>query len=143
MGVAVKKSEVFPEIEKMLGKVPDWMRKFPEQALPGFWTLFRDLYMGDTKIPGKYKDLIGLGVAAATRCKYCTLFHTEAARLNGATDAEISEANSMASFTMMTSTFINAEQIDYEKFKTETMDIVSYLRKNMPPEKARGERAHA
>jgi len=31
-------------------------------------------------------------VSGATRCRYCQVFHAEAARLNGATDEEIAEA---------------------------------------------------
>jgi len=39
-------------------------------------------------------------VSGATRCRYCVYFHTEAARLFGATDAEINEAALMAKHTM-------------------------------------------
>ena len=48
----------------------------------------------------KYKELIGLAVSGATRCRYCCYFHTEAARLFGATDEEITEAALIAKNTM-------------------------------------------
>jgi AhpD family alkylhydroperoxidase len=111
-----------------LGRVPEWVKTMPEVALSGFWGIFRDFYLAETKIPNKYKELIGLGVSGATRCRYCTLFHTEAARLAGATDDEISEASMMAGVTMMASTFINAQQVDYEKFHDETLAIVAHVR---------------
>jgi len=38
--------------------------------------------------------------------------HTEAAKLYGATDAEIAEASLMGGFTMLGSTFLNAQQTD-------------------------------
>jgi alkylhydroperoxidase/carboxymuconolactone decarboxylase family protein YurZ len=57
------------------------------------------------------------------------LFHAEAARLFGATDEEIAEASMMSGITMCGSTFINAQQIDYEKFRQETRDIIAHVRK--------------
>ena len=70
----------------------------------------------------------GLGVSntralssGATRCRYCALFHTEAARLFGATDQEIAEASAMGGMTMLASSFLNSMQIDYDQF----MDMVA------------------
>jgi len=42
-------------------------------------------------IPNKYRELIGVAISAVMKCRYCSLFHTEAARMNGATDAEIED----------------------------------------------------
>jgi AhpD family alkylhydroperoxidase len=146
MGTLITRGEVNREIEQTFGRVPEWVRALPDTALGGFWTMFRDFYLAETKIPNKYKELIGLGVSGATRCRYCALFHTEAARLYGATDDEIAEASTMAGVTMMASTFINAEQIDYEQFRKETLDIVAYVKKErakMPKAASSSASAHA
>jgi AhpD family alkylhydroperoxidase len=124
-----KRQEAYKEITEALGLVPQWMEQMPEGGLQGFWGMARDFWLKETKIPNKYKELIGIAVSGATRCKYCVLFHTEAARLFGATDEEIAEASMMSSLTMCGSTFINAQQIDYEKFRQETRDIIAYVRK--------------
>ncbi|NIB38490.1 carboxymuconolactone decarboxylase family protein [Pseudomaricurvus alkylphenolicus] len=116
------------EIEQKLGQVPGWMAQMPDGALEGFWANARDFWLADTQIPGKYKELIGIALAGATRCRYCALFHTEIARVYGATDAEIAEASAMAATTMAGSTFINAQQIDYDEFRRETMEIVQYVK---------------
>ena len=108
------KGSIRAEIEKMFGKVPSWVEEMPDSALAGFWAMMRDFQLAETAIPNKYKELIGLGVSGATRCKYCTLFHTEAAKLFGATDQEIAEAAMMAAHTMGASTFLNAMQTDYD-----------------------------
>jgi len=100
----------------------------PEGGASGFWTLARDFWLAETEIPNKYKELIGLAVSGATRCHYCALFHTEAAKMFGATDEEIAEASMMGSLTMLGSTFINSQQMDYEKFKKETLGIVKYVK---------------
>jgi AhpD family alkylhydroperoxidase len=125
----MKRQEANKEITEALGLVPQWMEQLPDGALQGFWGIARDFWLKETKIPNKYKELIGIAVSGATRCKYCVLFHTEAARLFGATDEEIAEASMMSSLTMCASTFINAQQIDYEKFRQETRDIVAHVRK--------------
>lgn len=120
--------EVFREISEKFGQVPEWYRQIPESAVAGVWATQRDFELAETKIPNKYKELIGIAVSGATRCRYCALFHTEAARLFGATDDEIAEASTMSAFTMMASTFLNAQQVDYAKFKKETLEMVSYAK---------------
>jgi AhpD family alkylhydroperoxidase len=142
MGIAITKSEMFREVESAFGRVPEWMRDVPESAA-GFWILFRDFYLAETKIPSKYKELIGLGVSGATRCRYCALFHTEAARLHGATDEEIAEASMMAGVTMCASTFLNAQQADYEKFSEETRDIVAFVKNQAAQPSKKGAQAPA
>ena len=52
-----------------------------------------------TALPGRTKELVGLGVAAQIPCKYCIYAHTEFAKLNGASDAEVGEAVAMAALT--------------------------------------------
>ena len=128
--VQQKKSEIRSEIEKMFGRVPSWVSEMPDSALEGFWTMMRDFQLAETAIPNKYKELIGLGVSGATRCRYCALFHTEAARLFGATDEEVAEASMMGALSMLGSTFINAQQIEYDKFRQETRDIVAHFKRS-------------
>jgi AhpD family alkylhydroperoxidase len=146
---AIDVKPIHAEVEQVFGSVPTWMRSMPDTALGGFWSLMRDFQLAETRIPNKYKELIGVAVAGATRCKYCALFHTEAARLFGASDDEIAEASMMAAHTMGASTFLNAQQVDYDQFRKETLDAIAYVReqqRNAPPPSARGGRektAHA
>ena len=76
MGTLNTKSEVYQDIEQAFGTVPVWAKQLPETALPGFWSVMRDFQLAETRIPNKYKELIGLAVSGATRCRYCALFHT-------------------------------------------------------------------
>ncbi|MDQ3032923.1 MAG: carboxymuconolactone decarboxylase family protein [Myxococcota bacterium] len=143
MATKIGRAEVQREIQQMLGTMPSWVSEMPEGALVGFWTTMRDLQLAETHIPNKYKELIGLAVSGATRCRYCTLFHTEAARLAGATDAEIAEASAMGGFTMMASTFLNAQQTDYEQFRKETLQIVAHLKSQAPAPRPQDRSARA
>jgi AhpD family alkylhydroperoxidase len=125
------RAEVYKQIKDTMGLVPEWIEQMPDGAVEGFWAMARDFWLKETAIPNKFKELIGVAVSGATRCKYCALFHTEAAKLFGATDKEVAEASMMGALSMMGSTFINAQQIDYEKFRKETKDIIAHVRKNM------------
>ncbi|MHB8874496.1 MAG: carboxymuconolactone decarboxylase family protein [Myxococcaceae bacterium] len=130
--MAIDTKKVFQEVKELFGQVPSWIQEMPPEAVGGFWALMRDFELTDTKIPNKYKELIGVAVSGATRCRYCALFHTEAAKLYGATDEEVSEAAMMSGYTMAGSTFLNAKQVDYEKFQRETLDMVAYARAHPP-----------
>lgn len=129
-----KRTQVEKEIVAAFGLVPEWVRLMPDSAIEGFWRTMADFQLAETKIPNKYKELIGLAVSGATRCKYCQLFHIEAARLNGATDEEIAEACMMGAHTMNASTFLNSIGIEYEDFKKETLQIVSNIKKQLADE---------
>lgn len=131
------------EIKQMFGTVPTWVNEMPDSGLEGFWTMMRDFQLGETVLPNKYKELIGLAVSGATRCRYCTLFHTEAAKLFGATDAEIAEAAMMAAHTMGASTFLNSIQADYDTFRKETLEAIAYVRGHAPQKTTGGTQIHA
>jgi AhpD family alkylhydroperoxidase len=135
---AMQRTAIHDEIKAAFGLVPEWIQQMPEASLAGFWGLFRDFYLAETTIPNKYKELIGIGVSAATRCRYCVLFHTEGARLHGATDEEIAEASMMAGVTMCGSSFLNGQAIDFQGFARETEQIVDHVRKQGNGGKARG-----
>jgi AhpD family alkylhydroperoxidase len=137
--VLTKKAELLADIRETFGLVPSWVENVPEKALPGFWQLQKEFYLGETAIPNKYKELIGLAVAGATRCKYCQLFHVEGARLNGATEEEINEAAMMSGVTMLASTYINALGADYDQFARETAEIVAHVKEQAANEPRRPE----
>ncbi len=119
-GSAPGARDTLAEIERTLGQVPAMFRSFPESGLPGAWAEFRDLQMNpNTALNGKTKELIGLAVAAQIPCAYCVYFHTRAARLNGATDAEIREAIGMAAVTRHWSTVLNGTGQDMAEFRRE------------------------
>jgi AhpD family alkylhydroperoxidase len=126
-----KKGEIRTEIEKMFGKVPGWVEEMPDSALEGFWSMMRDFELAETAIPNKYKELIGLAVSGATRCRYCCYFHAEAARLFGASEEEITETALIAKNTMGWSTYLNTMQFDYDEFVQEFDQIAAHVREQM------------
>ena len=65
--------------------------------------------------------------AAATAC----YFHTEAARLFGASEDEITETALIAKNTMGWSTYLNTLQFDYDEFVAEFDPIAAHVRAQM------------
>jgi len=123
------RNAVDQEIEETLGLVPEFFRTVPDYLLPTEWASFKSLQLSDqTAIPNKYKELIGLAVSGATRCRYCVYFHTEAARLFGATEDEITETALIAKNTMGWSTYLNTLQFDYDAFTEEFDKISAHIR---------------
>ena len=121
------RSEVEADIKETLGLVPEFFATIPDQYIDQEWQLFKSIELGETLIPNKYKELMGIALHSETKCHYCTLFHTEAAKLFGATDAEIQEAVHFAKLSLGWSAYLNGMQIDFESFKNEFKQIGEYL----------------
>lgn len=124
----MSRAEVESDIRQTLGLVLSLFDPVPDALLEHEWESMKAIELAETHIPNKYKELIGVAVSGATRCRYCVYFHTEAARLFGATDDEIAEAALMAKHTMGWSTYLNALQMDYAAFTAEVDQAVEYVR---------------
>ena len=85
------------------------------------------LELGETLIPNKYKELMGVALHAETKCHYCSLFHTEAAKLFGATDEEIQEAVHYAKNSLGWSAYLNGIREDYDEFTVELAQVGEYM----------------
>jgi AhpD family alkylhydroperoxidase len=127
----MNREATYKEMEDTFGFVPSFFKLVPDSSLEHEWELFKAVQLNDTAIPGKYKELIGVAISAATRCRYCSFFHTEMARLNGATDAEIEEAVHYAKSSAGWSTYLNGMQIDYDQFKKEVLQACDFVRGKM------------
>ena len=117
MSVVEDRHEADRDIEEAFGLIPRVLPARSRLPAPHRMGELQVAQLSDqTAIPNKYKELIGLAVSGATRCRYCAYFHTEAARLFGATDDEINETALVAKHTMGWSTYLNTLQFDYDRF---------------------------
>ena len=126
-GVLMSRATVEAECRETLGLVPKFIAELPDYLVESEWQSFKAIEFGETAIPNKYKELIGLAVSAVTRCRYCALFHTEAAKLFGATEAEIEEAVHYTKLVSGWSVYINGLQVDYDAFADEVHRVVDYI----------------
>ena len=120
------------EVKQAFGVVPEFLRRYPQEGLAGAWTEMRDVEMNpNTAIPGKYKSLIGLAVASQIPCKFCVVADTEFAKLEGASERELTEAVAMAGLVRHWSTIVNGRQVDKVAFKKDINRLVAGAKKHM------------
>jgi AhpD family alkylhydroperoxidase len=123
-------ASAYKDMEYTLGSVPTFMRRFPEEAIASAWLELKGLELSPaTSLDGKTKQLISLGVAAQIPCQYCVEFHTQVAKLNGASDQEIREAVAMAASTRHWSTIVNGNMVDEAAFKKDVDQVVANAKK--------------
>lgn len=123
----MSRDKVYKEMKATLGLVPTFFKALPDDVLEQEWTLFKRAEMEEDAIPVKYRELIGIALSGASRCRYCSLFHTEMARLTGATEDEIELANRYAKHSAGWSTYLNGMQIDYDQFREELVKIREHI----------------
>lgn len=123
------RKEVYADITEMFGLVPKFFQIIPDSSIEMEWQLFKRVQFEEGAIPNKYRELIGIGIAAVSKCRYCVAFHTVAAKLNGATDAEIEDAIHFAKSSAGWSAYLNGFGFDYDEFKKELDEIAAYIRK--------------
>ena len=123
----MSRAEVHVEMKELFGEVIPFIDLIPDQFIDSEWDLIKRVQFGETLIPNKYKELIGLAVAAATRCRYCALLHTEAAKLFGATDDEVEEAMHYTKLVIGWSTYINGMQVNYADFQAMVGRVVEHV----------------
>ena len=123
-------ASAYKDIEHTLGSVPTFMRRFPEEGVASAWLELKSLELApNTSLDGKTKELIGLAVASQIPCQYCISYHTEIAKLTGASDQEIREAVAMAASTRHWSTIVNGSMIDETVFRKDIDQVVTNAKK--------------
>jgi AhpD family alkylhydroperoxidase len=123
----MSRSDTERDIIETLGQVPDFFKPMPDDTLAREWTEWKSFQLSDSALTAREKHLIGLGVAAATHCQYCTYFHRSAAQMMGASDAQLEEAARFASDTAKYSAYLHGLQIPIADFKKQADEMGAYL----------------
>jgi len=121
--------ETLDDIRMNMGLVLDQFKAIPPEALPHEWELMKKYSFSETKIPAKYREMIGLAIAASIKCPYCVHFHTRAAKMNGATDEELKELAFLTRFSTGWSSILHASNIDIDDFKKQFAQVEAHLAK--------------
>jgi AhpD family alkylhydroperoxidase len=128
--VVIDSQTAYQDIEKTLGSVPGFFKQFPEASVASAWKMMKTVELNpETELSAKTKELISMSVAAQTPCPNCTYLHTELAKVNGASTAEVKEALAMASVTRFWSTVLNGSQTDFKTFKREADQMMNFMKK--------------
>jgi alkylhydroperoxidase/carboxymuconolactone decarboxylase family protein YurZ len=117
------------DINATYGFVPSFLKALPDLALPGAWAELKQFADGNTALPNKMKDLIGLAVSAQASSRSSVYAYSRCAQAFGASEAEVKEAVTMAALTRHWSTIFNGLQLDETKFRAELGKMLDYLGK--------------
>ena len=128
----MNREQIYKEMEHTLGLVPSFFKMIPDSTLELEWELFKKIELDETPIPNKYRELIGVAIAGVTKCRYCAFYHTEVARLFGASEEEIEDAMHYAKTVAGWSTYVNGLQIDFEQFKDEVLRVCEHVHSTQP-----------
>ena len=120
--------KVQAEMEEAFGTFPVFMKVFPEHLRAAAWEWMQAWHSPEAAIPAKYSELIALGAAAQIPCDYCVYYHTEMAKMLGATEAEIQEAVAKAAEVSHWSTVMNGAGVEFETFKVELDKMLAYIK---------------
>ncbi len=126
----MSRSETEKDIKQTLGMVPDFFASMPDEILEHDWATFKQFQLTDTALTAREKQLIGLGVAAAIHCPYCTYFHHAAAGMLGATEQQLEEASRLAADTSRYSTYLHGMQMDLDEFKRQSDEMGQYMQEH-------------
>ncbi len=121
--------KVQAEMEEAFGTFPVFMKVFPEHLRAAAWEWMKAWHSPEATIPAKYSELIALGAASLIPCNYCVYYHTEMAKMLGATEAEIQEAVAKAAEVSHWSTVVNGAGIEFEAFKAEIDKMLAHIKK--------------
>ncbi len=119
------------EMKQTFGAIPPQFKVFPEHLRVAAWEMMKARQNPEAALPAKYSELIGLAVASQIPCNYCVYFHTEMAKMLGASQAEIQEAVASAAQTRFWSTVMNGANPDFESTKIEIDKMLIHVKKQM------------
>lgn len=117
------------EMEKTFGSFPGFFQGVPKDIMVQMWPIMKKYIFGQSSIPPKYREMIGLAVAATLKCPYCETFHRGAAKMNGATDEELAEVGAITGQTAFWSSILHAQNYYLSAFIKEFQSMGEYLAK--------------
>ena len=120
--------ETVKEIENTFGIFPEFMKNTPEDILPQMWPLFKKYQIGKSVIPEKYREMMILAAAAATKCPYCQTYHKVVSKMFGATEEELKELAVIVGLTSFWSNILHTQNYDYDTFAKEVQQISEYMK---------------
>jgi AhpD family alkylhydroperoxidase len=121
------------EMENTFGFFPGFFNGVPQDVLVQMWPIMKTYLFGQSKITGKYREMISLAVAATLKCPYCETFHRAAAKMNGATDEELAELGALVGQVTFWSSVLHTQNYDMNTFMKEFQAIGEHFAKQQAP----------
>ena len=113
------REDIYNEIKGALGGVPGFFEQMDDAQLEHLWSALRDGFLTETSFSLKDTALIALGASYAAGCEYWIEFHTQTARLVGASEDNLKDAKNIAEAVNEWSKFLYGIKYDMKKWKEE------------------------
>jgi len=120
-------------MKEMLGLAPAFFDEMSCDVIEPEWELMKVFDLGDEPVPRKERELIGLGLMSAQKCRYCTLFHSEFAKAYGSTDEELEFATHFAKSVAGWTGYFYGLQIDAETIRKEMAQLAQKMKGPQKP----------
>ena len=117
------------DMEQTFGSFPGFFQGLPNDVMVQMWPVMKKYIFGQSVIPPKYREMIGLAVGATLKCPYCEAFHRGAAKMHGATDEELAEVGALVGQTAFWSAIMHAQHYDMNTFMKEFQAMGEHLSK--------------
>ena len=117
------------DVEQTFGSFPGFFQGLPNDVMVQMWPVMKKYIFGQSVIPPKYREMIGLAVGATLKCPYCEAFHRGAAKMHGATDEELAEVGALVGQTAFWSAIMHAQHYDMNTFMKEFQAMGEHLGK--------------
>lgn len=124
----MNREQILEDIRNHFGMVPEEYNQLPDDALESNWLMDKLTQLRETKIPLKYKHLIGLAAAATLGNRRLCFAHREFAKHFGASDDEIVEALNIARNNAGRSAFLTGAGIEMDTYREEVRNKIQNLR---------------
>lgn len=99
--------ETRDDIEKTLGSIPGFFNAVPPDTLVRMWPAMKTYFLGQARIPAKYREMISIAAAIALKCSPCETYHRTSARMNGASEEELADVGAIVGQVSFWSSIMN------------------------------------
>ena len=125
------REEIYNDIKETLGSVPGFIAKLDDAQLEPTWEKTKKTFLSEMSLGLKVNALAALGASFALECDYWIEYHTQTARLAGASEENIEDVKELAGFVTMWSKFLKGINYDFDKFKEESTEAHQFIASKM------------
>ena len=113
------REEIYKDIEETLGGVGGYIEKLYDSQLELMWETTKQTFLSDMSLGLKVNALTALSAAYALDCEYWIEFHSQTARLAGASEENIQDVKKLSEFSAQWSQFLEGINYDFKQWKEE------------------------
>ena len=125
------REDIYNDINETLGAIPGFISKLDDDHIGPIWEKTKKTFLSDMSCGMQVNALAALSAAYALECEYWIEFHSQTARLAGATEENIQDIKEISDFVATWSKFLKGINYDLNKFKEESTEAHQFIANKM------------